>query len=283
MSELTLGYFLYALQKLLCIIQYLANHFENSRIDQMANEPFDDMPQITLEKDDLESFQRTRAQVNKKTSTKGELSEEPQVQSKGPSWFIFLLFFVALGGAGAYWSSEQYNVLQQAQERITELESRLSATGEEMDQSTVALGVKVKELSAKTQELWDQMDKLWASAWRRNQSELKDLTKSVNTLKANNSKAINNLNGASSANETEIGLAKEQLISQASVLQQLQAQLKQMSSSEAEIEQQLASLREKLISTALANNNLTNRIDDLETRIKGTEKTTPSTSSLTPP
>ncbi|MDU0354361.1 hypothetical protein RS130_10840 [Paraglaciecola aquimarina] len=31
----------------------------------MANDPFDDMPKITLEKDDLESFQRTRAQANK--------------------------------------------------------------------------------------------------------------------------------------------------------------------------------------------------------------------------
>lgn len=250
----------------------------------MANQPFDDMPKITLEKDDLESFQRTRAQSNSKTSNTSTLPKEPRAQSNGPSWFMFILFLVALGGAGVYWSSEQYKIALQAQERITELENRLSATGEEMDQSTVALGVKVKELSAKTQELWDQMDKLWASAWRRNQSELKDLANSVNTLKANNSKAINNLVGTTSANETEIGITKEQLINQASVINQLQTQLKQVSESEAQIEQQLASLREKLISTALANNNLTNKIDDLEIRINTVEKTknTPTTGSVTP-
>jgi DNA repair exonuclease SbcCD ATPase subunit len=252
----------------------------------MANEPFDDMPKITLEKDDLESFQRTRAQANTKNIGKTVSTDDVQVKAKGPSWFMFLFILAALAGGGAYWSAQQYKVMQQAQARITELENRLSATGEEMDQSTVALGVKVKELSAKTKELWEQMDKLWASAWRRNQSEIKTLTKSVNTLKANNKKAIDNLASANSANDTEIGLAKEQLVNQASMIKQLQSQLTQVSSGEAEVEQQLTSLREKLISTALANNNLINRIEDLEAKVKAakplvnTPAAAPSSSAL---
>ncbi|MCF2948169.1 hypothetical protein L0668_08635 [Paraglaciecola aquimarina] len=244
----------------------------------MANDPFDDMPKITLERDDLESFQRTRA--SKKTGKKGSEPEEPSAPAKGPSWFVFLLLFSATIGAGVYWSSEQYKVLQQAQTRISELENRLSATGEEMDQSTVALGVKVKELSAKTKELWDQMDKLWASAWRRNQADIKALEKSVATLTANNDKALKALSGNYAENDTQISLAKEQLVNHASIIKQVQQQLTQISSGDAEIEQQLASLREKLISTALANNNQTNRIDDLEMRIKATEKSTQPASAL---
>jgi chromosome segregation ATPase len=244
----------------------------------MANEPFDDMPKITIEKDDLESFQRTRAQANTKPGKNNSEPKEPAAPSKGPSWFIFLLFFGAAIGGGVYWSSEQYKVLQQAQVRISELENRLSATGEEMDQSTVALGVKVKELSAKSKELWEQMDKLWASAWRRNQSDIKTLQKTIATAKANNTKAVKGLKDNLVENNTDIGLTKEQLINQASIIKQLQQQLTEVSSGDAEVEQQLASLREKLISTALANNNLTNRIDDLGRRLLTAEKTSKKSS-----
>ncbi|MDU0354360.1 hypothetical protein RS130_10835 [Paraglaciecola aquimarina] len=173
-----------------------------------------------------------------------------------------------------YWSMEQHKVLLQAQDRITELENRLSATGEEMDQSTVALGVQVKELSAKTKELWDQMDKLWASAWRRNQADIKTLNTSLASVKNSNAVDIKSLQEVTSVNDTEIGLMKEQLGSQKSVITQMQDQLTQISAGDVEVEQQLANLREKLISTALANNSLTNRIDDLDTRLKANEKQT---------
>ncbi|WP_158967651.1 hypothetical protein [Paraglaciecola sp. L3A3] len=240
----------------------------------MANDPFDDMPKFTLEKDDLESFQRTRAQASNSTGKKDPEPQEPVAPSKGPSWIMFLFFLAVICAVTAYWSSTQYKVLQQAQVRISELENRLSATGEEMDQSTVALGVQVKELSAKTKELWDQMDKLWASAWRRNQADIKKLETSLASVKNSNALDIKSLKETSSGNDTEISLLKEQLTNQSSMLKQVQEQLVQVSSGDAEVEQQLASLREKLISTALANNNLTNRIDDLDRRLKVTEKLT---------
>ncbi|MEN8771342.1 MAG: hypothetical protein ABF267_08670, partial [Glaciecola sp.] len=61
----------------------------------------------------------------------------------------------------------------------------------EMGNSTVALQVKVTELANRLEELWQQMDKLWASAWRRNQSEIKDLTKVVED---NRTQAQSNVN-----------------------------------------------------------------------------------------
>ena len=157
----------------------------------MANDPLDDMPKIRLEKDDLESFHRTRAQATKKSPKKASVTDEPAVASNSPSWFAFLLLLIIIVGAAVYWSFQQYTGLQQAQSnntklesRITELENRLSATGEDMDQSAAALQVKVSELSVKTEDLWGQMDKLWASAWRRNQSEIGALNKTVMALKA---------------------------------------------------------------------------------------------------
>ena len=230
----------------------------------MANDPLDDMPKIRLEKDDLESFHRTRAQATNKSSKKGSVPDEPSAASNSPSWFAFLFLLIIIVGAAGYWSLEQYKVLQQAQSRIADLESRLSATGEDMDQSAAALQIKVSELSKKTEHLWSEMDKLWASAWRRNQSEIGDLNKTVVALKAASEKSAKSLSSDAADNNTSIGIIKEQLENQANLLKQL--------NDSADFEQQLASLREKLISTALANNNLTNQIDDLRKRIIAAEK-----------
>jgi chromosome segregation ATPase len=249
----------------------------------MATDPLDDMPKIRLEKDDLESFHRTRAQATNKSSKKGSVPDEPSTPSNSPSWFAFLLLLIIIVGAAVYWSFQQYTVLQQAQSnniqlesRITELESRLSATGEDMDQSAAALQVKVSELSVKTEDLWGQMDKLWASAWRRNQSEIGDLNKTVMNLKSVSEKNVVNIKKDFADNNTAIGLIKEQLETQNNSLlqltQQMKQQINQASNKDNDVEQQIASLREKIIATALANNDLTNQIDDLRRKIAAAEK-----------
>ena len=141
-----------------------------------------------------------------------------------------------------------------------------------MDQSAAALQVKVSELSAKTEHLWSEMDKLWASAWRRNQSEIGALNKTVMTLKAATEKSTQSLSSDTANNNTSIGLVKEQLENQANLLKQLNEKLSQISNVDADFEQQLASLREKLISTALGNNGLTDQIDELRRRVTAAEK-----------
>lgn len=54
------------------------------------------------------------------------------------------------------------------EERVAELEARLSDTGEGLSQDTAAMAVKIKEL-------YSEVDKLWASAWRRNKARLDEL------------------------------------------------------------------------------------------------------------
>jgi chromosome segregation ATPase len=141
-----------------------------------------------------------------------------------------------------------------------------------MDQSAAALQFKISELSKKTDDLWEQMDKLWASAWRRNQTEIMALNKTVIALKSTYKKTTRSINSSVSNNDTSIGLLKEQLENQASVINQMKTQLSEFGGSEDEYEQQLASLRERLISTALANNSLTNKIDDLARRVTTAEE-----------
>lgn len=247
----------------------------------MPIDPLDDMPKIRLEKDDLDSFHRTRAQTTNKSSKITDKPDSPTASSSSFAWWMMFLLLLIVAGGGGYWSFEQFKVLQHAnknaQTRISELESRLSSTGEDMDQSAAALQVKVSELSAKTDDLWKQMDNLWASAWRRNQSEIGALNTTVMALKSSTDKNTQSAKGLASAtgeNNTTIGLLTEQLDNQASVLLQLNEKFSLVNNVDADFEQQLASLREKLISTALANNDLTNQIDDLRRRIVATENKT---------
>lgn len=108
-----------------------------------------------------------------------------KVVTKSDNRLVGLLTVLTVGAsiASAYlfWMNQQQSQTLAANEtRIVSLENRLSATGEEMDNSTVALQIKVTELSNRAEQLWEQMDKLWASAWRRNQQEIRSLENNVN-------------------------------------------------------------------------------------------------------
>jgi peptidoglycan hydrolase CwlO-like protein len=242
----------------------------------MSPEQFDDMPKILLEKDDVESFQRNRGKGQKaqKTSSSPEKEEPdlPKPSGNSPSWLAVLALLVIIVGVASYWSNLQYKSSLAAEARIAELERRLSATGEEMGQSAVALQVKVTELSEKTSQLWEQMDKLWASAWRRNQEEIKGLSRDLNTQNTTLSDKISSATSDIKSYETTVGLLQELVDSQATSIKQLKNVLVEAETSNTELKQQFSSLREKLMSTALANNNLTGRLDELEKRLKTAEE-----------
>ncbi|MEP1552642.1 MAG: hypothetical protein ABJJ44_05190 [Paraglaciecola sp.] len=256
----------------------------------MTNETRGEFPKITLDKDDLDSFHRNRSNAKSKNTKNSEEGPTHKAPSNSPSWLSFIFLLLVIAGGFGYWSFLQYQVLQQSQNRITELENRLSATGENMDQSAAALQVKVVELTAKTTELWEQMDKLWASAWRKNQAEIGSLNKSVASLQASSQKLDKQLKSDAADNQTTLGLLQEQLENQASLVKQLNIELDDVNLSAASTEQEFASLKEKMISTALANNNLTNRINDLSneidilnTRVLAAEKANPNIGNIGTP
>ena len=86
----------------------------------MAIPPIDDMPKITLEKDDLESFQRNRAQTGKSANKAQVDNDTPQSSSRSPSWFMFILFLALMGGGAVYWSMQQHKILVASKERISD-------------------------------------------------------------------------------------------------------------------------------------------------------------------
>lgn len=244
----------------------------------MSNEPFDDgIPKIILDKDDRESFHRTRMQSNSKPSKAEQQSPENAKPSGSNTLGLVLAMLIAIAAcAASYWLYQQHltqqSALTDAQQRIEELERRLSATGEEMGESAVALQVKVTELSNKTQELWDQMDKLWASAWRKNQSDIKALNGSISKTSNEVTQQLKTLSSDININSTNFALLQEQLDSQLGKTQQLADTLASTKMSSDNFEQQLAKLQNRITSITQANNNLANQISELEKWHKANEQ-----------
>lgn len=239
----------------------------------MATDPLDDgIPKIIVDKDDRESFHRTRMQSNSKPSPAEVADNANAKASGGNGMWISLAMIVALAACGAsYWLYQQ-NLQQQAavknaEQRIEELERRLSATGEEMGESAVAMQVKVTELSAKTQELWEQMDKLWASAWRKNQSDISELSNELSknkTVISEQAKQLKTLTSDININSTNFGLLQEQLDGQIASTQNLADTLAKTKLSGVNFEQQLTQLQTRLTSLTQANSKLANQINELE-------------------
>lgn len=133
----------------------------------MSNQQSDDhIPAIVLEQEDIKSKNVTDKSLDKEIVQEHKTTKSPVF----PIILTLIMFSIC-----AWFLNKQNDLLIESQNRIESLESQLSATGEEMGSSAVAMQVKVKDLSEKTTELWKQMDKLWASAWRRNQNEIGEL------------------------------------------------------------------------------------------------------------
>ncbi len=103
---------------------------------------------------------------DRRPSGKRPAPVESNSSSGGSNVFTSIVLVVANAACAgcAYLYSELKTANTEAartDSRLQSLEQRLSATGEEMGNSTVALQVKVTELAEKTEELWEQMDKLW--------------------------------------------------------------------------------------------------------------------------
>jgi len=257
----------------------------------------DDMPRIIIDQEDRETYRqsRTKGQHSADYNTAGETTKTPaSTTSSQPSpasttsssggspvasILLFLLVLTGFGGSYYLYMQQQQltNTLIQAQQRIQDLENQLSATGEEMGESAVVIQSKVSTLDAKTKELWNQMDKLWASAWRRNQSDIKEINTQLTSI-GTGTKSINSqiktLQTDITANITNIDLLQEQLNTQTGEVQDVSLGLAQSSRSLEKVTQDLASVSRKLQATDKMHNTLLQRIKDLEKWQKQT-KTNP--------
>ncbi|MFC3120031.1 hypothetical protein [Agaribacter flavus] len=203
-------------------------------------------------------------------------SSAPVVQVKSNNFLVggLMLLTVAALGASTYLYLEldkANKTIADSAARILSVENQLSATGEEIGNSTVALQVKVGELTEKSNELWDQMDKLWASAWRRNQQEIKSLQSSVKTFQTDVNKVVGDINkrvdGAESDNQqlvSRINSINSNISEQANNILALTVEQENLNKQDGDKASKLRELNEKTILLERRNTNLLQKINELE-------------------
>ena len=194
----------------------------------MSNREEPEIPTISIDRDQVKMTRETSIKTQKK------LTPQTTVKETKPSsllrTLLMLMPYVALAATGWYFYQQQLTVnqaLSSSDQRIQQLENQLSATGEEIGESTIALKIKLEAISEKTELLLSEMDKLWASAWRKNQTEIKELnsqsqkiaaqqTKNTDAVSQQN-KQLSSLKDKITATEFSIDAVAEQMVAANSV------------------------------------------------------------------
>jgi DNA repair exonuclease SbcCD ATPase subunit len=137
-----------------------------------SEDSIDHIPPIVPSRDEVASRQARKA-------------SQPRVERRANAgggsglWSrLFITVSLVVAAVACAWAWQLQQELNRStaaqldyESRIADLEDRLSDTDEGMNQSSAAMAVKIKEL-------YSEVDKLWASAWRKNKAKIAALEKS---------------------------------------------------------------------------------------------------------
>jgi chromosome segregation ATPase len=139
-----------------------------------ADDKLTDIPRIVPQRDDDAPYRRSRGEATESRRA----PREPKRASSGEpgsAWRYVAVLGLLVGLAASAVAGLLYQqtvqlgtALEQSNLRITDLEGRLSTTDDSVNQSSASMQVKIKELGG-------EVDKLWASAWRKNDARLTEL------------------------------------------------------------------------------------------------------------
>lgn len=145
---------------------------------------------IVPERDEVASRQRSKATGRQRPSEperERDAATGPAAERRGAGPLVWLLALVALAGVG--WAGYLQLQLAEAQSqmasyqlRVEDLESRLSVTDESVNQSSLAMQVKIKELDGEIRKLWDNVWKKTQQTLEQHSGQLAKLEKSVTAI-----------------------------------------------------------------------------------------------------
>lgn len=202
--------------------------------------------------------------------------------SSGFVWFTFLITLVAVGGAGyAIWQLEEANkVITSQNERIAQLEDKLTVSGDSATQSLASLGAQIKDVSSKNKANTSEIAKLWATrnVNRDGIAENKKAVASINQAHKKDQKNLAALKGSVSKVEKSV----ESINAKVTELSPLASELASTSQTVSEHDLLLQSVRErvatqkdtlKAVNDKVASNAAAaKKVGSLQKRVKETEE-----------
>ncbi len=236
----------------------------------MPNRSDRELPSLTPDFDQVEAFK------SKHTSKDKPPSEGIEVKPRSSALTIFLLLIILSTVAGGGWWLDQKDrinleLIEASEQRIQELENQLSATGEEMGESAGAMRARLSKLTEKTEELWIQMDKLWSSAWRKNQQDIKSLD-SLGKIHKDKLSKMEQQATATTASVKALGQKQTDLEFNVGILAEQLEATRVLNTELAELKNNMETLRSNSLSKDNQQIELVSNINDLKSMLTTLEK-----------
>lgn len=144
----------------------------------MPHDDLDHIPSIVPSRDTESQYaarQTRRARPARGNGKGGGASSAGGGSGPGIWVRLFLTVSLVVAAVACAWAWQLQEQLEQSghlmaryEARISDLEDRLSDTDEGLSQNTAAMAVKIKEL-------YSEVDKLWAGAWRKHKAKIEAL------------------------------------------------------------------------------------------------------------
>lgn len=167
------------------------------------NEPLSNIPRIVPDRDDVASYQRQKQSKPKPAERSADSAPQGRKSGAGIPVPVFAVLALALLGWAGYL---QWKLLA-AEGRVSNLEQRLSLTDESVNQSSVTLQVKLKDLDAIVTQMRDETLKGQKSSLDKHGSQIAALDKSMRNAQA----AINRIDQRAAEQQKTLDAAKDQL------------------------------------------------------------------------
>lgn len=226
-----------------------------------------DFPRIVPERDEIAPYRRP-PQPEPAEPRKPEARARPTVNTNEGSsrtetaagvpaaWrllaIVALLLAFSAAGAAAFLfrdTQELQRTLEQSNLRIADLEGRLSTTDDSVNQSSEAMQVKLKDLAG-------EVDKLWASAWRKNGARIDELDAALK-------KATTNVD-ASRKQLTELSAAQTKLQQRVTSGEDVATQLKTLKEQQKTLQDTIGRLNSTMNTLASTQKGQESRLKDSE-------------------
>ena len=144
----------------------------------MPHDDLDHIPSIVPSRDSETHFAASQTRTARPTRGKGKGGGGASTGSTAGSGIwgrLFLTVSLVVAAVACAWAWQLQEQLDQSghlmaryEVRISDLEDRLSDTDEGLSNNTAAMAVKIKEL-------YSEVDKLWAGAWRKHKAKIEAL------------------------------------------------------------------------------------------------------------
>lgn len=140
------------------------------------NDPLPEVPEIVPDRDDLATYHRQK-QAKPKTRERAVENGGASIDKKSTGVLTYIFGVIAIAAVG--WAGYLNMQLLAATDRVTALEDRLSSTDESVNQSSVALQVKIKDLDAALTQLRDESLKKMKAQIDQQGAQIASLDKSA--------------------------------------------------------------------------------------------------------